>query len=140
MATDIISWNLNSISAKYPFLQLLKHDFAPFVLCLQETNLEPSQNFTLKNYNFYRRDDIPDAHAKGGVAIAIQSKYRSDEIQLQTIIQAVAARTYFEKLLTICTIYLHHSLPLDQQELQKLFSQLATPFLVTGDFNVHSTL
>ena len=42
--------------------------------------------------------------------------------------------------MTICSLYLPPSLPIDLKELDDLLTQLPTPVLLLGDFNAHSTL
>ncbi len=56
----LISWNINSLTAKYEFLQKLLYDHDPFAVCLQETKLKPTSNINIKNFNLYRYDKISD--------------------------------------------------------------------------------
>ena len=86
----IISWNLNSASRKFAFIQLLLQKYNPIALCLQETKLQPKNNFSLKNYNVYRYDEILDGNAKGGVLIAVQKQIPADQINIHTPLQTIA--------------------------------------------------
>ncbi len=137
---NIISWNLNSIKAKYPFLQLLIQKHNPTALCLQETKLSPSKNFFLKNYKIFRHDCTAGGNAKGGVLIAASSIIHSEPIPLNTELQAVAAKIFLDTPVTVCSIYVHHTDALTPTMLTKLTHQLPPPFLLTGDFNAHNII
>ncbi len=137
---NLISWNLNSISTKLPFLQLLINDTSPAALCLQETKLHPQQKYHLKNYTLYRRDAVPVINVRGGVAVAVHNQLLSKEIQLNTMYQAVAARIDFPVPVTVCSIYLHQTDDVSTQQLSALADQLPQPFIITGDFNAYNTI
>lgn len=138
--SSIISWNVNSIFSKYPFVQLLIKDFTPSVFCLQETKLQPSNTFFLKNYSIYRHDNISPGNAKGGVLIAVSKNFYSEQITLHSPFQCVAARVWFDIPITICSIYLHHQDTVTTNLMQNLIAQLPSPFIITGDFNAHNGL
>jgi exonuclease III len=56
MATPnkVVSWNLNSVWKKFPYLQLLLEKYNPLAFCLQETKLDPNEEITIKNYTLHR--------------------------------------------------------------------------------------
>ncbi|GFO05669.1 RNA-directed DNA polymerase from mobile element jockey [Plakobranchus ocellatus] len=60
------------------------------------------------------------------------------EIDLKTGLHSAAAVISLEKTLTICSLYLPPNSPVSKLSLAELFEQLPKPFLVQGDFNVHS--
>lgn len=134
---NVLSWNVNSIYAKYPFVQLLLKDFNPSVLCIQETKLLPTHTFVLKNYSIYRKDNLVSGNAKGGVLIAVSKNYHSEHITLHTTYQSVAVRVWLDSPITFCSIYLHHQDLITTDLLHDLLKQLPQPFILTGDFNAH---
>lgn len=136
--STIISWNVNSFSSKYPFVQLLAKDFNPAILCIQETKLQPSNNIFLKNYSTFRLDNVTTGNAKGGVLIAVSKNFHSEQITLNSPFQAVAARVWFDTPITVCSIYLHHQDCVTSSLMQNLIAQLPAPFILTGDFNAHN--
>ncbi len=142
MENCIISWNLNSFKRKLPYLQILLNIFTPLVICLQETKLSKNDTITLKNYKIFRQDLGTDGNAKGGVLIAIHNTIKSELVQIQTPYQAVAAKIYLDhtRIITVCSIYLHHDDVINNLELNNLLQQLHSPFILTGDFNSHNPL
>jgi len=137
---NIISWNLNSVTAKYQHLQILIDDQNPIVICLQETKLKPTKTFTLKQYDIYRHDQISNQNAKGGVAIAVQKNVRSQVFQINSNLQAVAVTVFLPQPITICSIYLHQDDHITCGAIEDLANQLPTPYILTGDFNAHNCI
>lgn len=138
--SSLISWNVNSIFSKYPFVQLLLKDFNPSVFCIQETKLLPSHSIFLRNYYIYRNDNLTPGNAKGGVLIAVSKQLHVEHITLNSPFQAVAARIWFDTPITICSLYLHHQDHVTLDLLQDLIKQLPPPFILTGYFNAHYEL
>lgn len=136
----IISWNVNSLFSKYPFVQLLLRDFNPSVFCIQETKLLPSHSLFLKNFVVFRYDNLAPGNAKGGVLIAVSHKYHAEPIILNTPFQSTAVRVFFDTPITICTLYLHHHDLVTADLLYSLIKQLPPPYILTGDFNAHSEM
>lgn len=136
----IISWNVNSVQAKYPFLQMLIQNFDPAILCLQETKLSLTSHFRLKNFNIYRKDLTSTGNAKGGVLAAVKTSIHSEQLLLNTDLQAVAIKIHLDVSITICCIYLHQSDTITDSKLQELAKQLPEPYLITGDFNAHNVI
>lgn len=137
---SIVSWNINSVHAKYPFLQMLLHDLNPTTLCLQETKLLPNANLFLKNFNIYREDFLSAGNAKGGVLIAVRTSVYSEQVFINTDLQAVAVQIHLDIPVTVCCIYLHQSDDISNYKLQDLTKQLPEPYILTGDFNAHNII
>ncbi len=136
----MISWNVNGVYARYPFIQMLLHDYNPIILCLQETKLPTHRTLFLKNFSILRKDFISTGNARGGVLLAVHNTVHFEQIPLTTNLQAVAARVYFDTPITICCIYLHQTDDVTSHNLQQLILQLPQPFIITGDFNAHNTI
>ena len=58
---------------------------------------------------------------------------------MNTRLQATAVSISLKKTFTVCSLYLPPSFQFDQNDLDSLIAQLPTPFILTGDFNAHST-
>ena len=78
-----------------------------------------------------------DGHERGS-SLLIHKKIQYDLIPLNTTLQAIAAKVYWHKQYTICSVYLPHT-EVTKQEIQNLIDQLPVPFLILGDFNARST-
>ncbi|GFU89514.1 putative RNA-directed DNA polymerase from transposon X-element [Trichonephila clavipes] len=66
--------------------------------------------------------------------------YPTTVVTLHTSLQTVSARIHVHSLVTVCFIYLPPNDVIPQVDLNHLFSQLAAPFILLGDFNGHSPL
>ncbi len=137
---SIISWNVNSIRSKLPYVQLLCNELSPTILCAQETKLTPNDTFKMKHFSIFRHDKNSPGNAKGGVLIAVTNKIHAEIIPLTTPFQAVAIRAYLSIPITICTIYLHHQDAVTTYDLENLIHQLPAPFIITGDWNAHNQI
>ena len=136
----IVSWNINSVTSKFPFLQTLINDMSPIILCLQETKLDPSKKFYLKQFSSFRCDNLAVGNAKGGFLITVSKNVHSEEIPINSPFQAVAVKVMLDTTIKICSIYINPSDNLTQSALLDLLNQLPRPFILTGDFNAHNPL
>ena len=59
--------------------------------------------------------------------------------KLDTTLQAVAVNISLNKAITVCSIYLPPSLPIDIKNLDHLIDQLPKTFILMGDYNSHNT-
>lgn len=134
---DIIQWNLNGFYHKIEQLKLLIHQQNPLCLCLQETNFNNDHCAKINGYLNYYQNRIAANRASGGVAIFIKPHAIPEEVQLTTDLEAVAIRIKFPINITICTIYIPNSKPLEIDELTRITNQLPRPFILLGDFNCH---
>lgn len=136
----LVQWNLNGFYARLPFLQLLKKKICPTILCLQETNFKHDHCGRITGYNPYFKNRQNAAHASGGVAIFVKNNYPSDQIFINTALEAVAVTVETPTKITICTVYIPNSYALTSMELKNLVRQLPKPFILVGDFNSHNPL
>lgn len=138
---SLLQWNIRGVSANYQELQLLSSSHKPLVVALQET-LQREKPFTLNNYTTLSEPAQPceKGGLTGGVGLLIHKSVLHSQVDLDTTLQAVAARVSLHKTITICSLYLPPSTRIQRQELVKLFRQLPRPFLILGDLNGHSPL
>ncbi|XP_025412550.1 lipase member H-like [Sipha flava] len=85
---------MNGFYSKFAELQLLIKDYTPTIICLQETNLTDKNNPSLSQYNIYKKNRNTCDRASGGVAIFVSQEYPSEEIHINTDIEAVAFIAY----------------------------------------------
>lgn len=136
-----IQWNCRSFNNQLEEIKLLTRDYKPICLSLQETFFKDSSQPKLNGYTFYRKDDISGDRARGGVALVLSNDFYSEEIAINTTLQAVAARVSLPQPITLCSIYLPPPpFTVSALKLSDLISQLQAPFVVMGDFNAHNAL
>ena len=108
------------------------------VFGLQGKKLTSSKTQSFSGFNILTKNSLND-RATGGVALLINKSYLFSEVHLNTPLQAVAARVTLNKVVAFCSIYL----PSDhvaKTELINLIKQLPSPFVLLGDFSVHSPI
>lgn len=136
----ILQWNLNGFYKKLDELKLLISEHNPEIICLQETNFNNLNSGTLNNYIGYRFDRTDCLRASGGVVIYIKSDFPSTPIKITTHLEAVAASVKLNDIeLNICNIYLPNQLNFNKNDIENIIYQLPKPFIMSGDFNSHST-
>jgi ribonuclease HI len=139
--TKIIQWNLHGLRANLVDLQLLIADFSPVALCLQETLQKTTNIINLRKYtHFFTTNTAIDGRPKGGVSILVDKTVPHSQVTLTSPVQAVAVRITLHRPLTLCSIYLPPSTPVDANDLNLLINQLPHPVILMGDFNAHSPL
>lgn len=137
-----LQWNPNSVLSKQTELSILITKLNPIAIAIQETRLKPSSKFDLKHYTTYRRDFLDGGNASDGVAILTNSKYYSEEIIINSNLQAIAVRMKTKNigLTTLCSLYLPPHETIVITDLTNLVNQLPKPYLIMSDANAHSQL
>ncbi|GBO22524.1 RNA-directed DNA polymerase from mobile element jockey [Araneus ventricosus] len=136
---SFVSWNCRGIKHKNTNLKDIINDYQPVCIALQETHLKDEDQINIKYYTVLTKNNI-NGRASGGVALLVAHDSPCIPLNLNTQLQAVAARIQVQSFLTICNLYLPPNQPIDQTHLNNLISQLPVPFLLLGDFNGHSPL
>ena len=114
MKNTIIQWNCRGLRANYDEIQLLLNDYAPAVVCLQETYLKEPNNVTFRNYNIVNKFAIGEGRGTGGNTIIINKTCPSGRIQLKTNLQAIAVSVTLHRTISICSIYIPHKAKIEQ--------------------------
>ena len=140
MGNNILLWNCRSMKANSEELNLLVNDYKPVAVCLQETFLRDSDRFTLKNHSCFCKNRSDNHKASGVVAVIVNNSVPYHPVKLESTLEAVAVNISFNKTITVCSVYLSPSAPMDIKKLDNLVDQLPKPFLLTGDFNSHHKL
>ena len=134
MEHSIFQWNLRGFRANYEELVLLSKQYKPAVIALQETLLTNSKLPTFSGFNILNKNSL------NSKALTINNSYLFSEVQLNTPLQAVAARLTLSKAVTVCNIYIPPSVDVSLSDLEQLIQQLPDSFVLVGDFNAHSPL
>ena len=123
MGNNILQWKANSKE-----LNLLVNDYKLVAVCLQETFLRDSDRFTLKNHFCYYKNRSDNHKASGGVAVIVNNSVPHYPVKLETTLQAVAVNISFNKTITLSSVNLSPSAPIDIKKLDNLVDQLPKPF------------
>ena len=140
MSNSILQWNCRGFSANFEEISVLIDKYKPVALCLQETFLSDTSKVSLKYHSIYQLNFNAGNRAREGVAVVVNNSVPHRTVNVSTTLQATVVNISLNKTITICSIYLPPSTPIDFTELDKLIEQLPKPFILMGDFNVHSTL
>ena len=138
----IIQWNCRGLRPNYEEIKCFVADWSPLVMCLQETFLRDTDNFSFKVYDMYNKTVVSpvDNRAIGGSSILVKKTVPHSTIHLNTNLQAVAIRATLHRTITVCSVYIPPRYSLKREDLELLVNQLPTPFLLLGDFNAHSDM
>ena len=130
---DILQWNCRGLRARSEQLRVLKRDYNPGIICLQETKLGYETYNPGLNYSMYCSPPPISDRAKGGAAIIVKKSLQHSQISLQTSLQAVAINVISHKRITICSLYLPPDLIFTFEDIKDLIDQLPTPYMILGD-------
>lgn len=134
----LIQWNINGFFNNYNDLKLLVSKYNPDIILLQETHLKFSDNPSLRGYQVVSNKSLFDS-AHGGSAILLRNDMVFSEISLNPDIDAVAVSSSFNgRKISFCSVYLKPQLRSIQTEITSIYSALASPMIIGGDFNSHS--
>ena len=131
---SIVQWNIRSFSRQRNDLRLLLSTYQPLVVCLQETLLT-SIPISIPHYHF-----LSSPSSLSDTSILIHQSIPYELLSLPTSLPCTIARVFLRRWLTIVSLYLSPSVPIDFSQLDSLLSRLPRPFLLLGDFNCRNTL
>ncbi|GBM64275.1 hypothetical protein AVEN_271016-1 [Araneus ventricosus] len=139
LMASLVSWNCRGLKTKISDLKDIINTYRPACIALQETHFKTTDNIRVKHYSVLNKNYDND-RASGGVALLIAKDIPSAPLQLNTSLQAIAARIHTISLITICSLYLPPNQQINQIDLNELVYQLPDPFILLGDFNGHSSI
>ena len=140
MSNNIRQWNCRGFSPNVEELSILIDKYNPVALCLQETFLSDTSKESLKHHTIYPSNLNGGDRIRGVVAVLVNNTVPHRTVNVNTSLQATAVSISLTKTITICSVYLPPSIPIDCNELDELIEQLAKPFILMGDLNAHSSL
>ena len=136
----IIQWNCRGLKSNFDELSLLINNHKPVAVCLQETFLKRGDDISIKYHSIYNKVFTDGEKARGGVSIIVSNNIPHKVISLNTNLQAVAIRLSLHSAVTLCSLYLPPSTPINETSLNDLVTQLPSPFILAGDFNGHNVM
>lgn len=116
----IIQWNINELLKHFADVQRAKYSIQPLVFCFQETNLKAHQDFPLRGYDGYYKNRLNTARASGGVATYVSNLIQSEEIRIQSPLEAIAVIINIKNPICICNIYIPDSTALLLHDLNQI--------------------
>lgn len=139
MNFNILQWNTRGVRNKRDEIMELVQHHQLWVLAIRETKLRDSTEFNITNYNCLRKEGHTNYTTHGGVALFIHSSIPFHPIQLNTPLQAIAARISTVRLsVTLLSLYIPHSQKFSINLLNNILTQLPPPVIIMGDLNSHS--
>ena len=134
MNNAILQWNCRRIKANLEELNLLINERKPVAVCLQETYLKDSDTFTLKYHFCYFKHFCGNDKASGDVAVIVNNCVPHHSVDLDTTLQAVAVSISLNKTITLCSVYLPPSSPIDIKKVEHHIKSIAEAFYFNGRF------
>lgn len=137
-----LQWNICGLSTRSAELELLKNHLTPYVIALQEVQTRQArQKLTNSGYE-WEFCYPPGEVSKNGAALGVQKDIPHSFLQLDTPLQAVAARIDWPLRATFVSLYIckKDGNKTIKDKLEKLCSQLPSPIVLLGDFNSHNDL
>ena len=126
-----MQWNVNGLRGNYPSLLVLMSSFQPVCVSLQELRMYGKPAPCPNGYSMIR-STLPNGEE---AALLIKEPFAYKKLNIRTTLQIAAARVNLDRPYTICSIYIPPREKVTKQQLEEIFDQLPTPFIVMGDFN-----
>ena len=139
----IVSWNCQGAKAKKINLESLIQIHQPDIICLQETQLNPTKpDFKIKHYENYYFHKTTSTRGHGGTGILINPKIPQSKIDIQSRLQTVAVRVTLDRPISLCSLYISEEdwRTISPLEIKKLIEDIPHPKIITGDWNARNTL
>jgi ribonuclease HI len=136
---NICQWNARSIKPKHREFENLLAQEKVHIIALSETWLEPDSDFTIKNYNIFRKDRDS---AYGGVAIlthkSIRAKAHVGPLCTNPDIECICVKiSNCSHLENFISVYCPSDVRTTQNEWDHIFSCFNRKTVILGDFNGH---
>lgn len=136
---NVLQWNAQSVRNKKDEILELISNHQLSILAIQETKLKNNTEFKIPNFNLLHKEGHINYSTHGGVGLFIHSGIPYLQIELNTPLQAVAAKiSTSQHCITFLSLYIPGSQKIDINTLNNLFIQLPSPVIIMGDFNAHS--
>ena len=137
MPDNLIQWNMRSWRSGFCDLKKIIADKSPNCICLQETLIKDGPTYPPSGYNMIHTDRTGNDGHNRGVAILTRTHCHTQPINLNSNLQAIAIRIWFNKWYTVCSLYLPHS-TVSHSDIQQLINQLPAPYIILGDMNARN--
>ena len=101
----ILQWNCDGLYSHFEEFNIILKEHNPYICCFQETKFKYEHQPKFKNFNSFSKNHYSETVAHGGVTILVNSNFDSEEIELDTNLQAIAVKIYFPLKFVICNIH-----------------------------------
>ena len=135
MDVALLQWNCRGYKSNYEDLLCLIHEYSPACILLQETMLGNKSPLPPSMYDMYTFSRTGNAVPGDGLATLIKTGIPFQKININTNLQAMAFRIHYNKLYTICNLYISPLENVTVDQLNDLIKQLPTPYIISGDLN-----
>ena len=85
----------------------------------------------LQSYNHLYKDGHT---ASGGVSILIKKDISQQQINVESELQVISAKSTLHKPVNICSIYLPPHNPINDQKVSKLIEQIPKPHILLSEY------
>ena len=125
-----LQWNCRGEKPNYEEIKRLMKDYNPDTICLQETFIKETDEYSFKGYDMYNKSNISqiDRRPNGGSTILVRKIIPHERLPLNIELQATAIRATLHQTITICSICIPPNHWLKKSEMENLIEQLPTPF------------
>lgn len=137
-----LQWNICGLSTRYAELELLTKKYRPSIIALQEVQTRQARQRLVSGGYEWEFAFPPGEVSKNGAALGIEKGITHTFLQLDTPLQAVAAKVEWPLQATFVCLYVSKSdgKTTLKDKLDKLLEQLPGPVVLLGDWNAHSDL
>ena len=118
-------------------IQLESGDLESFINKIKASLVTTRHFKHFQSYNHLCKDEH---RASGGVSFLIRKDMPHQQINIDSELQMIAAKTTLHKPVNICSIYIPPHDPKNNKKLHKLIEQIPKPHILLGDLNSHSTI
>ena len=137
----LLQWNTHSLVSHWGEFKNYILNKEPLLAAVQETHFLDSDsfnyNFNISNYCLYL-NNINVTPRQGGAALYVSNKLLHHQIELTTDLNVVGVKLKIaQRDLTVLSLYLSPSDPLNPTHLTQLLAQISRPFIILGDLNAH---
>ncbi len=141
----LLQWNANGILSRSPDLKHIVSNFPPKIISIQESHLRPYHTYKLNGYKCFRFDFCGGNRLSGGTCIFVHNSYPATKLNLNSCnLQAVAVSIktpeFHKTPISICSVYIPPNHTITSDDLESLFKNLPSPYIVSGDFNAHNPI
>ena len=139
----IMNWNIRGMRNNKNDLLKIISDRDIQIITLQETKIKEKKEFIEKRrYVTFSKEVVDQGNSKGGVAIMVKKNIPTQEIKINSQMQAIAVRIALNISFTICTMYITEENWRNniEIEIERIIKELPKPIILTGDFNAHNKI
>lgn len=137
-----LQWNICGLSTRHAELELLIRTYQPSIIALQEVQTRQARQRLVSGGYEWEFAFPPGEVSKNGAALGVEKGITHTFLQLDTPLQAVAAKVEWPLQATFVSLYVskNDGKTTLKGKLEKLLEQLPSPVVLLGDWNAHSDL